>query len=85
MPVTPQGITLNSLKDAAKADEIDYSVDFDNLFSKMDYFDKFFRNGKISYNMLKYIPGFAKAAYKKKKKKKKQRENMQIILIKIKK
>ena len=63
MPVTPQGITLNSLKDAAKADEIDYSVDFDNLFSKMDYFDKFFRNGKISYNVLKYIPGFAKAAY----------------------
>ena len=29
----------------------------------MDDFDKFFRNGKISYNMLKYIPGLAKAAY----------------------
>ena len=85
MPVTPQGITLNSLKDAAKADEIDYSVDFDNLFSKMDYFDKFFRNGKISYNMLKYIPGFAKAADQGQLEKKKQRENMQIILIKIKK
>ena len=26
-------------------------------------FDKFFRMGKISYNMLKYIPGMAKAAY----------------------
>ena len=63
MPVTPQALTLNPLKDAAKVDEIDYSVDFDNLFSKMDDFDKFFRNGKISYNMLKYIPGLAKAAY----------------------
>ena len=29
----------------------------------MDDFDKFFMNGKISYNMLKYIPGLAKAAY----------------------
>ena len=63
MPVTPQAITLNPLKDAAKDDEIDYSADFDNSFSKMDYFDNFFRNGKISYNMLKYIPGLAKAAY----------------------
>ena len=63
MPVTPQGLTLNPLKDAAKFDEIYYSADFDNLFSKMDDFDKFFRNGKISYNMLKYIPGLAKAAY----------------------
>ena len=46
MPVTPQALTLNLLKEAAKVDEIDYSADFDNLFSKMDDFDKFFRNGK---------------------------------------
>ena len=26
MPVTPQALTLNPLKDAAKVDEIDYSV-----------------------------------------------------------
>ena len=63
MPVTPQALTLNQLKDAAKVNEIDHSADFDNLFSMMDDFDKFFRNGKISYNVLKYIPGFAKAAY----------------------
>ena len=63
MPVAPQALTLNPLKDAAKVDKIDYSADFENLFSKMDDFNKLFRNGKISYNMLKYIPGLAKAAY----------------------
>ena len=62
MPITPQALTWNPLKDAAKIDEIGYTADFDNLFSKMDDFDKFFRNGKIS-EMLKYIPGLAKAAY----------------------
>ena len=63
MPVTPQALTLNPLKDAAKVDKIDYSADFDNLSSKMDNFHKFFKNGKISYNMLKYVLGLAKAAY----------------------
>ena len=63
MPVTPQALTLNLLKGAAKVDEIDYSADFDNLFSKMENFDKFFKTGKVSYNMLKYIPRLAKAAY----------------------
>ena len=29
----------------------------------MGDFDKFFKTGKISYNMLKYIPGLAKIAY----------------------
>ena len=62
MPVTPQALKLNPIKDAAKVDETDYSADFDNLFSKMNDFDKFFRNGKISYNMLKYRPGLPKAA-----------------------
>ena len=33
MPVTPQVLTLNPLNGAAKVDEIDYSADFDNLFS----------------------------------------------------
>ena len=49
--------------DSRRIDEIDYSADFENLFSKMDDFNKFFKNGKISYNMLKYVPGLAKAAY----------------------
>ena len=38
-------------------------TDFDNLYSRMDDFDKFFNIGEISYNMLKYIPGLAKSGY----------------------
>ena len=56
MPTTPQPLTLNPLKDARQVDEIDYRTDFDHLFSRMDDFDKFFKTGKRSYNMLKYIP-----------------------------
>ena len=37
-----QPLTLNPLKDMGQVDEIDYSADFDNLYSRMDDFDKFF-------------------------------------------
>ena len=60
MPVLPQPLSLNPLKDMAKVDKVDCLADFDALYSKMDDFDKFFRNGKASYNMLRYIPGLAK-------------------------
>ena len=63
MPVTSQSLALNTLKDAVQVDEVDYTADFDNLFSRWDDFDKFFKTGKISYNMLKYIPGLAKLGY----------------------
>ena len=63
MPITSQPLTLNPLKYMAQVDEINYTADFDNLCSRMDDFDKFFRTGKISYNMLKYIPGLAKIGY----------------------
>ena len=29
----------------------------------MNDFDKFFRTGKVSYNMLRYIPGLTKVGY----------------------
>ena len=63
MPITSQPFGLNPLKDAVQVDKIDYAADFDNLFSIMDNFDKFFKTGKISYNMLKCIPGLAKLGY----------------------
>ena len=63
MPITPQPLALNPLKDMAQVDEIDYTADFDNLYSRMDNFDKFFNTGKISYNMLKYILLLAKISY----------------------
>ena len=63
IPLTPQPLALNSLKDTAQVDEIDYSADFDNLNLIMDGFNKFFQTRKISYNTLKYIPGLGKIAY----------------------
>ena len=63
MSVTPQPLALNLLKDVLKVDKINFTADFDNLFSRMDNFHKFFKTGKISYNMVRYIPGMAKAAY----------------------
>ena len=62
MPILPQPLSLNPLKDMAKVDKVDYSADFDNLFSKMDDFDKFFKTKKV-HNMLRYIPGLAKVGY----------------------
>ena len=63
MLVLPQPLSLNPLKDAAKVDEVDYSADFDNLYLRMNDFDKFFRNRKVSFNMLRYIPCLAKVGY----------------------
>ena len=62
MPVTSQPLALNPLDDMVQVDKIDYSVDFDNLYSRMDDFEKFFKTVKISYNMLKYMSGLEKIA-----------------------
>ena len=63
MPAAPQPPVLNPLKNMAQVDEFDYSANFDNLHLTMDDFDKFFKTGKVSYNMLQCIPGLAKIAY----------------------
>ena len=63
IPVLRQPLSLNPLKYMAKVDEVGYSADFENLYLKMDDFDKFFRTGKVSYNMLRYIPCLAKVGY----------------------
>ena len=85
MTITLQPLALNPLKDMMQVDEIDYTADFDNLYSRMDNFNKLFNTGKISYNMLKYIPGLAKIGYQGSCIRQKQKENMQINLTKIKK
>ena len=46
MPIMPQLLALNSLKDMTQVDEIDHTADFDNLYSRMDDFDKFFKQEK---------------------------------------
>ena len=84
MSVLPKPLSLNPLKDMGKVDEVDYLADFDNLYSKIDDFDKFFRTGKVSYNMLRYIPGLAKVGYQDKLHSTETKENMQMTLIKTK-
>ena len=48
MPITPQLLALNPLKDSMQVNKIDYTADFDNLFLF------------LCYNVLKYIPRLAK-------------------------
>ena len=63
MPVTPQPLALNPLRDMVQVGKVDYSADFDNLYARMDDFNKIFKTGKIYHNMLKYIPCLVKIAY----------------------
>ena len=63
MLVLAQPLARNRLKDMAKVDELDYTATFDNLYQKIDDLEKFFKNEKLSYSMLKYIPGLAKVGY----------------------
>ena len=51
-------------------------------FSKMDDFEKFFKTGKVSYNMLRYKPGLAKVDYQVRYIQQKRKENMQMTLTK---
>ena len=64
MPVLPQPLAVNPLKDMSKVDEVDYAADSDNLYSKINAFEEFFKSGEISYSMLRYITGLAKIGYK---------------------
>ena len=63
MTTALQPLTLNSLKDMVQDYEINYTSDFDDLYSKIDNLDQFFQTGKIFCNMLKYILGLAKIGY----------------------
>ena len=63
MPVLLPPLSLNALKDMTKVNEVNNSVDFDYLYSKMDDFDRFFRTRKVPHNILRYIPGSAKVCY----------------------
>ena len=55
MLVMPQSLALHPLKNMSQVDEADHSVDFDNLYSRMDDFDNFFKTGKISFNITNKI------------------------------
>ena len=41
MPILPTAPTLNSMKDTAKVEAIDYTADFKRLFGRFDAYTKF--------------------------------------------
>ena len=63
MPINAPSLITNLLKGAAKVESIDYSAEFDNLFTRIDNFWKLYNDGQMSANLVIYLPGLAKAAY----------------------
>ena len=46
IPILPQPPALNWLKNAAKVEAIDYTADFENLFTCLDSIEKFIHTGR---------------------------------------
>ena len=46
MPILPQLLLLDLMKDMVKVSSVHYSADFKNLYSRIDDFEKFTRWGK---------------------------------------
>ena len=63
MPILSQPPALNPLKDAAKVETIDYTADFENLFTCLDSIEKFIHTGRSKNDLIRYIPGITKPAY----------------------
>ena len=63
IPILPQPPTLNPLKDAAKVEAIDYTADFENLFTCLDSIEKFIHTGRSKNDLIRYIPGITKPAH----------------------
>ena len=63
MPISMPSLVTNPLKDAAKVDAVDYTSEFESLYSRMEDFYKLYDKGEMAYSMITYIPGLAKIAY----------------------
>ena len=63
MPISMPSLVNNPLKDAAKVDAVDYTSEFESLYSRMEDFYKLYDKGEMAYSMITYIPGSAKIAY----------------------
>ena len=46
-----------------KVSSVHYSADFKNLYSRIDDFEKFYKMGKMSNDMIRYIPDLSQIAY----------------------
>ena len=51
------------MKDAATVEAIDYTADFENLFTRLDSVEKFIYTGRSKNDLIRYIPGITKPAY----------------------
>ena len=63
MPVLPQILSLNPLKDSAKVEAVDYFSVFQNLYSRLDDFMNLYDRGKLPAYIIRYISGLTKTAY----------------------
>ena len=63
MPILPQPPALNPLKDTAKVETIDYTADFENLFTRLNSIEKFIHTGRSKNDLIRYILGRTKPAY----------------------
>ena len=63
MPILPQPSALNPLKDAAKVEAIDYTADFENLFTRLNFIEKFIHTGRSKNDLIRCIPGIMKPAH----------------------
>ena len=55
MPILPQPLSSNPIKNASNIVTIDYSADFKDLYSRINKFANFYKTGKMSYDMIRYI------------------------------
>ena len=62
MAINAPSLMSNVLKHAAKVEPIDYSAEFDKLYTRMDNFWKLYNDGQMSADVVRYLPGSAKAA-----------------------
>ena len=51
------------MKDAATVEAIDYTADFENLFTRLDSIEKFIYTGRSKNDLIRYIAGITKPAY----------------------
>ena len=54
---------LNPLEDATGVDAVDFSVDIDNLITKLDKLTDLYNTCKVDADLLRYIPGMSKIMY----------------------
>ena len=63
MPILSQPWALNLLKDGAKVEAIDYTADFENLFTRLDSIEKFIHTGRSKNDLIRCIPRIIKPVY----------------------